>query len=388
MQETWRWFGPNDNITLQQVRQTGATGIVTALHDVAPGVAWSKEAIEARRDMIAAAGLSWAVCESIPVPDAIKRDGSGAKSEIDAWKMTLSRLGHAGIKTVCYNFMPVVDWTRTDLMFKLADGGFALRYDHVDFIAYDVFILARSNAQDDYDADAVAQAFERFSNMAEADQLALEKNIIAGLPGGADAQSRHAIGRLIASFKGLSKDDMRANLSYFLSEVIPVAQEAGVQLAIHPDDPPLPLFGLPRIVSTADDARYILSAHDASENGLTFCTGSYGALAENDLVAMAREFSDRINFAHLRMVRHEGNKCFHEAEHLHRVDEVMGVAQAIRESEMRRSRNIPMRPDHGHLLATDATRPSNPGYSYIGRLKGLAELRGVIAALDMLGSKA
>lgn len=387
MQETWRWFGPNDTVTLQHVRQSGATGVVTALHDVAPGIAWTEAAIIERRDMINAAGLNWAVCESIPVPDAIKRDGSAAQNEIEAWKTTLLRLGRAGVKTVCYNFMPVVDWTRTDLMYKLADGSFALRYDHVDFITYDVFILGRSNAADDYDATVVTQAQKRFSAMGEIEQLELEKNIIAGLPGGADAHSRQAIGHLIASFQGLTKDDMRANLTSFLRAVVPVAQEAGVNIAIHPDDPPLPLFGLPRIVSDAEDARYILDAYGAPENGLTFCTGSYGARAENDLVAMAREFSDRINFAHLRMVHLEGNNCFHEAEHLHRTDEVLSVIQAIRTSEKRTAREIPMRPDHGHLLAIDAARPSNPGYSYIGRLKGLAELRGVIAAIDSMGLK-
>lgn len=383
MQETWRWFGPNDNISLQDIRQTGATGVVTALHDVAPGVAWTQDAITERSEMIKAAGLEWSVCESIPVPDAIKRDGASAAAQIDAWKTSLERLGGAGVRTVCYNFMPVVDWTRTDLVFKLNDGGFALRYDHIDFVAYDVFILGRSGAADDYAAEDVEMAEKRFHKLDEIGQLALEKNIISGLPGGADGHSRGAILTLIDSFKGMSKDDMRANLSHFLKEVLPVAQEFGVKLAIHPDDPPLPLFGLPRIVSNADDARFILGCHDVPENGLTFCTGSYGARGENDLSAMAQEFAQRTNFAHLRMVRLEGNHCFHEAEHLHRLDEMAAVARALSRAERLSGSEIPMRPDHGHLLATDATRASNPGYSYIGRLKGLAEIRGLIAGLNL-----
>lgn len=380
MIETWRWFGPKDPVPLAHIRQAGVEGIVTALHQYIPGQVWTVEDIQKRKDLIERAGLAWSVCESIPVPDAIKRDGTGARAEVNAWKDTLARLGQIGIKTVCYNFMPVVDWTRTNLMFQLPGGGYALRYDHTDFAAYDIFILKRPNAAQDYSADVIAAARARFGDMSDADKIRLEQNIIAGLPGGAEAQTRQTIANAIQSFQGLSEDDIRSNLAAFLKEVVPVAQEFDVKLAIHPDDPPFPLFSLPRVVSTQADARAILAAYDAPENGLTFCTGSYGAWADNNLPEMAKEFADRINFAHLRMVRLEPGQCFHEAEHLHRLDELLEVIKHIRAGEKKNDQVIPMRPDHGHLIATDIGSESNPGYSYIGRLKGLAELRGLIAA--------
>ena len=382
MEETWRWFGPKDAISLQDVRQTGATGVVSTLHDVAPGLVWAESAIAGRNSMIQAAGLDWSVFESIPVPDSIKRDGAAAVAEIDAWKLSLERLGRTGVCTVCYNFIPVVDWTRTDLVFKLLNCGFALRYDHIDFVAYDVFVLARKDADDDYAPQDVALAQERYAKLDENAQIALEKKIIAGLPGAADWLSRASISSLIDSFKGMSKDDMRSNLSHFLSEIVPVAQEFGVKLAIHPDDPPLPLFGLPRIVSNAGDARFILGANDAPENGLTFCAGSYGARQENDLGTMAQEFASRVNFLYLRMVNLEGNYCFHEGDHLHRLSEMVAIVRALRNAEQQSHNEIPIRPDHGHLLATDAGLAANPGYSYIGCLKGLAEIRVLIAGFD------
>ncbi|WP_420413850.1 mannonate dehydratase [Roseibium sp.] len=380
MIETWRWFGPEDPVPLSHIRQAGVEGIVTALHQYIPGQVWTVEDIQKRKDLIERAGLAWSVCESIPVPDAIKREGIAARAEISAWKDTLARLGRQGIETVCYNFMPVVDWTRTDLMFGLPGGGYALRYDHTDFAAYDIGILKRSDAVRDYSAEVIVAARARLGRMGEDDKIRLEQNIIAGLPGGAKTQTRQTIAKAIQSFAGLSEDGIRANLAAFLKEVVPVAQDVGVKLAIHPDDPPFSLFGLPRVVSTQADARAILAAVDAPENGLTFCTGSYGARADNTLPEMAREFADRINFAHLRMVRLEGGHSFHEAEHLHRLDELLEVIKHIRAGEEKTDQAIPMRPDHGHLIGTDIGRAANPGYSYIGRLKGLAELRGLIAA--------
>jgi mannonate dehydratase len=387
MEQTWRWFGEQDPISLDHVRQAGATGVVTALHHVPSGQPWRPEEIAQRKATVAAAGLKWSVCESIPVPDAIKLGGVGARAAIDAWKTSLAGLGRAGVPVVCYNFMPVVDWTRTDLAWRMPSGGRALRFDLADFVGYDVFVLNRANAASDYDPDLVTAGQKRISAKTEEEISLLERNIIAGLPGGAEAQTRDSIARRIASFSGLSSDQMHENLAAFLREVVPVAEEVGVRLAIHPDDPPRSLFGLPRVVSTAEDARLILRAVDREANGLTLCAGSYGSRADNDVVAMAREFVPRIHFAHLRNVALEPDGSFYEAEHLDGgVDMVALVEVLLREERAARAggrrADIPMRPDHGHLLADDIAKRTNPGYSYIGRLKGLAELRGVMRAVD------
>jgi mannonate dehydratase len=387
MEQTWRWFGEQDPISLDQVMQAGATGVVTALHHVPSGQPWLAEEIADRKAAIAAAGLKWSVCESIPVPDAIKLGGAGSRAAIDAWKISLAGLGRAGVAVVCYNFMPVVDWTRTDLAWRLPSGGRALRFDLVDFVGYDVFVLERANAASDYDPDLVAAARKRISAKTEEEISLLERNIIAGLPGGAEAQTRESIARRIASFSGLSNDQMHENLAAFLREVVPVAEEVGVRLAIHPDDPPRSLFGLPRVVSTAEDARRILRVVDREANGLTLCAGSYGSRADNDVVTMAREFAPRIHFAHLRNVALEPDGSFYEAEHLDGgVDMIALVEVLLREERAARAQGrrseIPMRPDHGHLLADDIAKRTNPGYSYIGRLKGLAELRGVMRTLN------
>ena len=387
MEQTWRWFGEQDPISLDRVRQAGATGIVTALHHVPSGRAWPAAEIAHRKATVAAAGLNWSVCELIPVPDAVKLGGAGARPAIDAWKDSLAGLGRAGIPVVCYNFMPVVDWTRTDLAWRLPSGGLALRFDIVDFVGYDVFVLKRAKAAKDYDAALVAAARQRILAKTEEEIARLERNVIAGLPGGAEAQTRESIARSIASFEGLGDDQMRDNLAAFLREVVPVAEQVGVRLAIHPDDPPRSLFGLPRVVSTAADARLILRAVDREANGLTLCAGSYGSRADNDLVAMAREFAPRIHFAHLRNITLEPDSSFHEAEHLDGgIDMVSLVEVLLREERAGRAggrrSDIPMRPDHGHLLADDIAKRTNPGYSYIGRLKGLAELRGVMRALN------
>lgn len=387
MEQTWRWFGPKDPVRLDHVKQAGATGVVTALHDIPSGRAWPADAIAERKALIESAGLRWSVCELIPVDDAIKRGGAGAQVAISAWKDSLARLGRAGVEVVCYNFMPVVDWTRTDLMYPLPTTGYALRFDIVDFVAYDVFVLRRPNAEGNYAPALVAEAETRVAAMRSEAIERLERNIIAGLPGGAAAQTRATIARQIASFDGIGEAEMRENLTQFLREVVPVAEEVGVRLGIHPDDPPFSLFGLPRVVSTAGDARRILEAVDSPASGLTFCLGSYGARIDNDLTAMAREFAPRIHFAHLRNVTVESERCFHEAEHLDgRADMAAIIDTLLREErdaarDGRRS-HIPLRPDHGHLLADDIGKASNPGYSYAGRMKGLAELRGVMRALE------
>ncbi|WP_421400064.1 mannonate dehydratase [Agrobacterium fabrum] len=387
MKETWRWFGESDPITLEHVRQTGASGVVTALHQIPDGTAWPAEEIAKRKAMIEAAGLEWSVCESIPMEQAIKRGDADAPKAIARWKDTLARLGRAGVPVVCYNFMPVVDWTRTNLRWQSRNTGLALRFEMADFVAYDVFILKRVRAAENYDPALVARAEERFAQMSEDDQSLLERNIIAGLPGGALVQTRESIAALIASFDGIDSATMQGNLLAFLREVVPVAEEVGVLLGIHPDDPPFSLFGLPRVVSTPADIRAILSAVESPNNGITLCTGSYGARSDNDLVAMAQEFASRINFAHLRNVTVEADGSFFEDDHLDGGTDMIGVIEALLREEQAaakagRRTNIPMRPDHGHLLGDDITKKTNPGYSYIGRMKGLGELRGVIRTVE------
>lgn len=387
MEQTWRWFGENDPITLDHVKQTGATGVVTSLHQIPVGQRWRAEDISSRKNRIEAAGLRWSVCESIPMEDNIKRGDSKASEAIDVWKDNLAGLGRAGIQVVCYNFMPVVDWTRTDLRYRLPTTGLALRFDTVEFVAYDVFILRRINASDSYPAETVAKAERRFAGMNADQKDRLEFNIIAGLPGGAETRTRASISQLIASFEGIDAEAMRANLMSFLRAVVPVAEEFGMRLAIHPDDPPFSLFGLPRVVSTPSDARAVLAAVDSAANGLTLCVGSYGSRRDNDLVAMAKEFAPRINFAHLRNVTVEDDGSFFEDEHLEGGADMVGVIEILlREERAARAEgrrgNIPMRPDHGHLLADDIEKATNPGYSYGGRLKGLGELRGVMRAIE------
>jgi mannonate dehydratase len=387
MKETWRWFGPGDPVPLDHIKQAGATGIVSALHHLYRGEAWPLEEVCKRRDEIFAAGFDWSVVESIPIHNSIKlRSGPYARF-IAAWKDTVAAVAKAGVKVICYNFMPVVDWTRTDLKWRLPTTGYALRFDAVDFAAYDIFILERKSADANYSADGVQAARTRFKAMSETRRDDLEQTIIAGLPGAEASYNRETIRGLIAEYQGVTSADLRNNLVAFLREVVPIAEGTGVRLAIHPDDPPWSLFGLPRVVSTAADVRAILAACDTLANGLTFCVGSFGARADNDLLAMAREFGARIHFVHLRQVMREPDGSFHEAEHLAGSSDIVGVIRAMLEEEASRrhmgrpDHEIPMRPDHGHLLADDIGKKVNPGYSLVGRLKGLAELRGVMLGL-------
>jgi len=387
MKETWRWFGPGDPVPLGHIKQAGATGIVSALHHLYRGERWPLDDVFKRRDEILAAAFAWSVVESIPIHNSIKLRSGPCERFISAWKDTLAAVAKAGVEVICYNFMPVVDWTRTDLKWRLPTTGYALRFDAVDFAAYDLCILARKGAEADYAEDRVRAARTRFDSMPEPRRNDLEQTIIAGLPGAEASYNRETIRRLIAEYQGVTAAELRTNLVAFLREVVPVAQETGVRLAIHPDDPPWSLFGLPRVVSTAEDVRAILAACDTLSNGLTFCVGSYGASADNDLLAMAREFGARIHFVHLRQVTREPDGSFHEAEHLSGSSDMVGVIRAMLEEEAHRRRSgrldheIPMRPDHGHLLADDIGKKVNPGYSLVGRLKGLAELRGVMQGL-------
>lgn len=387
MEQTWRWFGEQDPIPLDHIRQAGATGVVSALHHIPVGQIWPAEEIAKLKALINASGLTWSVCESIPVEDCIKRCDSNARRAIDTWKDNLAALGRAGVPVVCYNFMPVVDWTRTDLNYRLPSGGFALRFDLIDFVAYDVFMLKRKNAEANYSPELFERARERIEEKSESERAVLEKNIIAGLPGGADARTRKSISALIDSFAGLDAETMRGFLIDFLREVVPVAEEVGVRLGLHPDDPPFSLFGLPRVISGAADAQKILGAVDSEANGLTFCAGSYGSRKDNNLSAMVQEFASRINFAHLRNVVVEDDGSFFESDHLVGQANMVSIIEILLKEERRaraegRRGSIPFRPDHGHLLADDIDKQTNPGYSYIGRLKGLAELRGVLSAVD------
>ncbi len=394
MIETWRWFGPDDSITLSKIKQAGATGIVTSLHDVPTGAVWTKEAIMERKNLIEAAGLTWDVIESIPVHNDIKTRTRDYEQLIENYQQSVRNVAECGVKTICYNFMPVVDWTRTNLTYQLPDESHALRFEMTDFAAYDIHILQRQNASESYSDAIVAKAKTRYENLSDEAKIELEKNIIAGLPGGEGSYTRESIQIAIEEFIALGTEGFRANLIAFLDAVIPVADSVGARMCIHPDDPPFSLFGLPRVVSTAEDARAILQAHPTEANGLTMCAGSYGARGDNDLVAMVKEFGSRVYFVHLRNVIREDDGSFFESEHLSGDNDMVGLIDALLDEEERRARQgidaplIPMRPDHGHLLEDEIDDSSvKPGYGYLGRMKGLAELRGVIHALDTVRSK-
>lgn len=391
MIETWRWFGPDDSISLQKVRQAGATGIVTSLHDVKTGDLWTVEAIQSRKDMIEAAGLTWDVIESIPVHNDIKTRTGNYLEYIENYKHSIVNAAKCGVYTICYNFMPVVDWTRTNLMYKLPNNSHALRFEMTDFAAYDVHMLQREGALESYSDAVLAKADARFSAMSHEERLALEKNIIAGLPGGEGSYTRDSIRETIQQFIDLGTEGFRDHLFQFLREIIPVAELVKAKMCIHPDDPPFSLFGLPRVVSTADDANKLLNACPSPANGLTMCAGSYGARGDNDLVQMVRQFGPSIYFVHLRNVIREEDGSFYESDHLVGDNDMVGLVEALLSEEKRRKENaagddylrIPMRPDHGHLLDDELNQEGvKPGYSYMGRMKGLAELRGVIHTMS------
>ena len=392
MEQCWRWYGPDDPVTLDHVRQAAATGVVSALHNIYDGRAWPLADILERKRIIEAAGLTWSVVESIPVHNSIKIGSAERQRYADFYKDTIRALAKAGIATICYNFMPVVDWTRTDLAFRLPTTGYALRFDAIDFAAYDLFVLKRSNADASYSPARIAEAQARLKTLSDEQIDKIERNLIAGLPATERSYNRETMRDALADYEGIGPRELRANLAWFLKEIIPVAEEVGARMCIHPDDPPFSLYGLPRIVSTADDARFILNTVDSPANGLTLCTGSYGTRADNDIVAMIEEFGSKIHFAHLRNVTREDDGSFFEAEHLEGSTDMASVILALMKEEVRRRKEgradwrIPMRPDHGHLLADDIGKTRiNPGYSLIGRLKGIAELRGIMRAVDRFG---
>ena len=388
MREGWRWYGPADPVPLAHIRQAGATDIVTALHEIYDGRIWPVEAIRDRQALVAKAGLTWTVVESIPVPQAIKLGGAAAAPAIQAFAQTMRNLAACGLRVICYNFMPVVDWTRTDLRFPAPNGGLALRFDPVDFAAYDAFVLKRAGAQESYDADRLSAAEARARAMTPEQTEALEQTIIAGLPGAEGHHTREGIRALIADYDGMTDADLRANLIAFQSQITPVAEELGLRLAIHPDDPPFSLFGLPRVVSQMSNYDTLTHANPSLANGVTFCTGSLGVRADNDLSTMVNRLAPRIHFAHLRNVTREPDGAFYEANHLDGSTDMVEIVHLLlaeerrRKAEGRADATIPMRPDHGHLLLDDIEKETLPGYSAIGRLKGLAELRGVMRALE------
>jgi mannonate dehydratase len=391
MEQTWRWFGPKDPVPLQHIRQAGATGIVSALHHLPNGAVWPIGEIEKRKAEIAAAGLTWSVVESVPVSEDIKTRSGDWRAHLQAYAQTIRNLGACDVRTICFNFMPVIDWTRTDLAYRLPDGSLSLRFDATEFAAFDLFILRRQNAEAEYTAERIAQAKAAYDAMDQRAQDKLTKTIIAGLPGAEESYTLDMLRGALGRYRGMSKDELRSQVGEFLDAVVPAAEESGARLGIHPDDPPRSLLGLPRIVSTADDARWVLGRVDSPANGLTFCTGCYGARPDNNLVAMAREFAARIHFLHLRSTRREADpETFYEAAHLEGDVDMVGVIKEVVLEERKRANTgrtdaaIPMRPDHGHQMLDDIGKRVNPGYSAIGRLKGLAELRGVARAVEKL----
>ena len=382
MEQTWRWFGPADPVSLADIRQAGATGIVSALHDQPNGTVWPVERILERKAVIEAAGLTWSVVESIPVHEDIKTAAPGWERYAEAWVESMVNLARCGVRIICYNFMPVIDWTRTDLAYELPDGARCLRFDADAFAAFDLFILKREGAEAEYSAQEIDQARAAHAAMSEADVAKLMANIIAGLPGAEESYSLDSFRARLATYAEVDAERLRANLAAFLKIVIPVAEKEGVVLAIHPDDPPRPLFGLPRVVSTAADMKAIAAMVDSPANGFTFCTGSYGVRPDNNLVKMFETHADRVHFLHLRATKREADpRSFHEAAHLDGDVDMVAVIKAVLLAERRRGIELPMRPDHGHQLLDDLRKTSNPGYPAIGRLRGLAELRGVERAI-------